>query len=134
MMTDIGKREIPSILLIILSAIALIVEFFLNKTAFFYCLYGIIFSAAIFFAIYLISKRGIGFGDMFYLIFYSALYGVFFTVNAFLYSFWLGALVLMIPLLLKKIDRKTRIPFVPFLFSGGFIALAASLLIKLIIK
>jgi leader peptidase (prepilin peptidase) / N-methyltransferase len=122
--SDIKKKEISSLVLIILTILSLIFDFIYNKTIFLYCLYGILFSVIVFTLIYLISKKGIGLGDMFYLSFFAGLYGYILTITAFITGFWAGTIILIIPLIKGKITRKTEIPFIPFLFTGGMIAIS----------
>ncbi|HOV13005.1 MAG TPA: prepilin peptidase, partial [Spirochaetota bacterium] len=71
----------------------------------------------IFMIILFISKGGIGQGDMFYLCFFASMFGYIISFIAFLLSFWIATIILIIPYLLKKIDKKTKIPFLPFIFS-----------------
>ncbi len=73
--------------------------------------------------IFFISREGIGLGDMFFLAFFSSLYGYFFSIITFLLSFWFAFLIMIFPYLLKKIDKKTKIPFIPFLFIGSILAI-----------
>ena len=130
--TDITKKEVPSMILISLAVLILTADFVIGITVFIHAALGSVLISVIFLSIYFISKRGIGPGDMFYLICYSSLFGAAMTVTAFLFSFWIGAAVLVIPLLLKKIGRKTRIPFVPFLFAGGVSSSILTLIIHIL--
>ncbi len=115
---DLKRKKVFSILLIISSCLSLSFLLFYDCRIFINCFAGCIVIIIVFLLIFFISKEGIGLGDMFYLAFFSSLYGYFFSFISFLLSFWIAALVLIIPYLIKKIDKKTKIPFVPFLFMG----------------
>ena len=126
--TDARKQEIPALPWIIIAAAATVSWIFIDLQALVYSLAGIAGLVAIFLLIYYLSgKKGIGLGDMVYLAAFSAMFGYLFSIFAFLFSFWSAALILALPLLLKKIDRQTRVPFVPFLFLGCLLSLALSL-------
>lgn len=111
-----------------LSALSIILIAFYDINIFINCLAGYIIIGLLFTAIYFISKEGIGLGDMFYMGFFASIYGVFFSVISFFVSFWIASLVLIIPFLLKKIDSETKIPIIPFLFSGCLITISLSYL------
>jgi leader peptidase (prepilin peptidase) / N-methyltransferase len=128
--SDIKKGELPSIILIILSVVLLIFELFVDRNVFFNILTGAVMSSVLFGIIIFFSKGGIGLGDMFYQIFFASLFGCFFAAAGFLFSFWIATLVLIIPFLLKKIDAKKRIPFIPFMFAGFVSVILAGLVIK----
>jgi len=66
---------------------------------------------------------------MFYIGFFASLYGAIFSVISFFISFWIASLVLIVPFLFKKINIDTKIPLIPFLFSGCMITIISSYLI-----
>lgn len=87
-------------------------------TLFWLDLFSGFFIALPFLALYYLSgKKGVGFGDI--LIFFGVGYvtGFVFGVSVFLLSVWIGALtsVLLMYLYPKKYNRKSRIPFAPFI-------------------
>ena len=127
---DIRYKKVFSSMLIFSTLLSLVFDFFYNKTIFINCIIGCFFIITIFLVIYFISKGGIGLGDMLYLVFFSSLYGYFFSIMAFLLSFWSAAVILLIPYLLKKIDKKTRIPLVPFLFFGCTVSILIGFIVK----
>ena len=82
--------------------------------------------SAIYFAIHLISGGGMGLGD----VKYSASIGL--TLGyigylpayvAFLLSFAIGSAYGLLLMIVKGKGRKTKVPFAPFLFLGGYLAL-----------
>lgn len=136
---DIKEREVYPALLIPAALLALLANFFIDKKLFFSALAGTVVIVALFLTIYFISalllkKRGIedgiGLGDMLYLAFYAALFGHIAAIAAFLFSFWLATLTLILPYLLGKIERDYPVPFVPFIFAGSLLNLLLAYLLK----
>ena len=123
MITDVKKKEVNGIVLLVLTIVFCISWLFIDLRAFIYSLSGAAGIACIFLFISFVSQGGIGLGDMLYLTFYSSLFGVIFTLFSFLFSFWIATLVLIIPYKMNKLDKNTRIPFVPFLFTGSVMSL-----------
>ncbi len=120
---DIRHKKVTSVVLIASTAASLIFWLFINRLFMLYCLVGISGTICVFLLIYFLSGRGIGLGDMFYLCFFAGLFGHIFVIIAFLAGFWTGFIVLIVPYLLKIIDNKTKIPFIPFLFFGCSISI-----------
>lgn len=117
--SDLRKYEVNSRLLILLTIIVLIFYMALNKKVFLYSLLGLGVLYFLFLLIYFLSRGGIGLGDMFYMGFFSTLFGFIFSILALILSFWLATIILIIPLIQKKVNSKTRIPMIPFLFLGN---------------
>ncbi len=130
---DIKNRSVFSILLVILTIADLIFWIFTNHRIFLICLFGCIGTLIIFFIIFFISGQGIGLGDMFYFIFFASLYGYLFSIIAFLLSFWIAALILIIPYALKYINKTTKIPLIPFLFTGCSLSILIGYILKIFI-
>ena len=91
---------------------------------FLYLLSGTLFFA--FFALMWLVSRGkwLGFGDAKLALGLGFLLGPWNSLAAFLFSFWLGGLVGIFLMALKKkrFNLKTQIPFAPFLVVGSFLA------------
>lgn len=68
---------------------------------------------------------------MFYLGFFSVTFGYFFSVIAFILSFWIATVILIIPYITKKLDRQTKIPFIPFLFMGSILSISIGFIYKI---
>ncbi len=81
------------------------------------------------FVLWLISKgRWIGFGDVRLTFAMGALLGVSLGFSALIFSFWVGAGVMLLVLLVQKfwkgkLDMKSMIPFGPFLIIGMWLVL-----------
>ena len=115
---DLKERTVTSSIFIILTIFSLLCQLFFIRNTFFLSFIAVLLILIIFSIIFILSKGGIGFGDMFYLGFFASMFGYFITIFAFLFSFWIATIVLIIPYLLRKIDKKTKIPFIPFIFAG----------------
>jgi prepilin signal peptidase PulO-like enzyme (type II secretory pathway) len=72
--------------------------------------------------LYLITKgKGMGLGDVKLAIFMGLFLGGWKTVLAFYVAFVVGALVSLVLMVFKKANKKTLIPFGPFLILGTFV-------------
>lgn len=92
-----------------------------HSTLFWLDLFSGVLVALPFLVIYLFTRgRAVGFGDV--LLFLSAGYllGFVFGVSAFLISIWIGAIIslLLIYLMPHKFNRKSTIPFAPFIVAA----------------
>lgn len=92
-----------------------------HSTLFWLDLFSGVLIALPFLVIYLFTRgRAVGFGDV--LLFLSAGYllGFVFGVSAFLISIWIGAIIslLLIYLMPHKFNRKSTIPFAPFIVAA----------------
>ena len=83
------------------------------------------FGACLFFLIiFLVSMgKGMGFGDVKLAFFMGLFLGYPNILAALLISFWIGAIIGIILILLKRKTIKSEVPFGPFLILGTFIAL-----------
>ena len=126
---DLKNKKVFSIFLFFSSLAFLAFWGFYDINIFWVCLIGYVGVIVVFLCIFFISKEGIGLGDMLYLGFFASLYGYFFSIIAFFLSFWIATAILIIPFFLKKIDKKTKIPFIPFLFIGCFITILTGFIV-----
>ncbi|MEI8067759.1 MAG: prepilin peptidase [Candidatus Shapirobacteria bacterium] len=87
-------------------------------------------------SIYLLTKgKGMGFGDVKYVIFMGLFLGCQKTILAFYVAFIVGAIVGIFLMVLKKANRKSQIPFGPFLILGTFLAwFLGDIIIKFLIS
>ena len=77
----------------------------------------------IFLAVYIISRKGLGGGDVKFMAAVGLYIGFSGALAAMLYGTLLAALTGVTLLLMKKIGRKDAIPLAPFLYAGILIAL-----------
>ncbi|HEY9062473.1 MAG TPA: A24 family peptidase [Pseudobacteroides sp.] len=123
-MEDFNSQQIPNKLIVGFIIIGVIINLFIHDTN--TCigiLITVLSAAGIFGIIYKTSKGGIGAGDV-KLIICSALFlepGDLFTtiVIAFLFTFLTG-IILMI---LRRLGKKTLVPFSPFILAGFLVSL-----------
>lgn len=99
--------------------------------------FGVLIGGAIIGGIVLLTRgRGMGVGDIYIAVGMGALLGVSGILNALILSFWIGAIVGVSLVLLKRFSPhstlllnfaprtiKSELPFVPFLFAGTLLAL-----------
>lgn len=84
---------------------------------------GAVLSGVLFLVVYMVSRKGLGGGDV-KLMTVSGLYlGVGYILPAMLYGSVLAAVAGLALLLLKKIGPRDAIPLVPFLYAGMLLAM-----------
>jgi Flp pilus assembly protein protease CpaA len=130
--SDLKAKRIPNILVLAMLAgwlITLVPQLFLHTQA----ALGILQDAALGFAlgggtfllVYIISRKGLGGGDVKFMAaagLYLGLYGV---IPAMLYGTVLAGLTALPLVLFKRIGRKDALPLAPFLYIGILLVLAS---------
>ena len=114
---DLYKKQLP-LYLIFLSASFSMVYSIISVFAEEESILSILLSLApglLMVAISLISMRSVGLGDGLLLIATGPVFGFGNLISAMMLAFFLSAVVSIFLLILKKADRKTGIPFIPFL-------------------
>ena len=81
-------------------------------------LYGLLAGGGLFLLVYLLSRKGLGGGDVKFMAAAGLYLGFASTIPAILYGTILAALTGLILILIKKISRKDTMPLAPFLFIG----------------
>lgn len=76
-----------------------------------------------FFILYVLARGGMGFGDVKLAAVLGLWLGWAQGLLALLVALWLGSAVAVVLLLLSKGDRRTAIPFGPYMCVGGFLML-----------
>ncbi|OJF90907.1 A24 family peptidase [Alkalibacterium sp. 20] len=113
--SDIAHRRIPNRLLLFFGPLFIIYRIIYPLTPFWDSFLGAGFAFLLVFMIILISKGGMGVGDLKY----YTLFGFIFGFSHFLLLFFLstlyGALYGVVMMKVKKVGRKTKIPFGPFI-------------------
>ena len=123
---DLKTKTIDPLLIIGLFIAGLIYSF--NRSEPFY--FSIAASAFVFlllFAIYHFGKKQMGFGDVKLIAAYAFLWGFPAVFTVLFYSLILSLLAGGILILMKKGDRKTELPFAPFLLAGHIISFILNL-------
>lgn len=81
-------------------------------------LLGLVIGGGVFLSVYLISKKGLGGGDVKFMAAAGLYLGLGSILPAILYGTVLAALTGLVLILLKKITRKDKLPLAPFLLVG----------------
>jgi len=81
-------------------------------------LYGLLAGGGLFLLVYLLSRKGLGGGDVKFMAAAGLYLGFASTIPAILYGTILAALTGLVLILIKKISRKDTMPLAPFLFIG----------------
>jgi len=80
--------------------------------------FGLFLGGGIFILVYLISRKGLGGGDVKFMAAAGLYLGLSSTVSSIFYGTILAALTGIVLILLKKITRKDKMPLAPFLLIG----------------
>ena len=125
MVFDINAKRIPNMLVVIMITvwILLIIPVIFIDTdrglgILADSIYGLLSGGGLFLLVYIISKKGLGGGDVKFMAAAGLYLGFTGTIPAILYGTVLAAVTGIILILLKKIKRKDPIPLAPFLFVG----------------
>jgi len=125
MVFDINTKRIPNMLVIVMIAVWLMlivpmlfldIENGIRLLA--DSLYGLMIGGGLFLLVYLLSRKGMGGGDVKFMAAAGLYLGFAETVPVILYGTVLAAVVGLVLILLKKINRKDAMPLAPFLFIG----------------
>jgi len=130
MVFDINTKRIPNALVLVmifgwLMLMALIILFnaenglrFLSDSIF-----GLLTGGGLFLLIYVVSRKGLGGGDVKFMAAAGLYLGFAETVPAIFYGTLLAAVTGLILFILKRLGRKDTFPLVPFLFIGIMITI-----------
>ena len=130
MVYDINEKRVPNLLVMLMIAgwmLIIAIMMFFDITNAIHLLadsvFGLLTGGSLFLLIYLLSKKGLGGGDVKFMAAAGLYLGIAGTIPAILYGTVLAALTAAALILSKKIDRKDTIPLVPFLFIGIMITI-----------
>ena len=133
MVFDINTKRIPNnlVLIMITGWLFLIIGLFLTDldegfTLLYDSIYGSLIGGGLFLLVYLLSKKGLGGGDVKFMAAAGLYLGLDKTIPAILYGTVLAALTGLVLILLRKIGRKDTIPLAPFLFAGILVTVFTS--------
>ena len=85
-------------------------------------LLGAVAAAVVMLFVYVVSRRGLGGGDVKLMCVMGLYLGIDGTLTALLYGSVMAALTSLVLVLMKKLTAKDAIPLVPFLYAGMVIA------------
>lgn len=80
--------------------------------------FGALLAAVVFYAVYFMSRKGLGVGDIQFMVVAGLYLGYNYVFSAMFLGTCFAALTGGCLILLKKIDGKASMPFVPFLYLG----------------
>jgi len=125
MVIDINTKRIPNGLILIMLAGWLLTTipmvFFDTENGIrmlIDSIYGLLLGGGLFLLVYLLSRKGLGGGDVKFMSAAGLYLGLSGTIPAILLGTTIAALTGLILILLKRITRKDTIPLAPFLFIG----------------
>jgi len=125
MLIDLNTRHIPNSLILSMLSVWLFVmipQIFLDTETGIRLLkdsvLGLLTGGGLFLLVYLISRNGLGGGDVKFMAAAGLYLGFRSTIPAILYGTTLAALTGIVLILLKKIGRKDTMPLAPFLYVG----------------
>jgi prepilin signal peptidase PulO-like enzyme (type II secretory pathway) len=125
MIIDIKTKTIPNILILVMLAgwlLLLTPMLFFNAEygikALTDSIYGFLLGGGLFLSVYLLSRKGLGGGDVKFMAVAGLYLGFSGTIPAIFIGTTFAALTGLVLILLKKINRKDSIPLAPFLFIG----------------
>ena len=119
---DLKHLVIPNLLIILLLVVGL-ASLFIHIVNFAQYLTGLFIGFGLFFLLYLLFPKGIGFGDVKLAGAIGLFLGFKLTILAILLSFFSGAIVGLLLIALGKKTMKDPIPFGPFLALGAIASL-----------
>ena len=133
MLFDIHTKRIPNtlVLIMIVGWLVLIIPVLLSDVSIGIGLlidsvYGVLIGGGLFLLVYILSKKGLGGGDVKYMAVVGLYLGFLKTTHAILFGTVIAALTGLILISLKKIGRKDTMPLAPFLFIGIMITVFLS--------
>jgi prepilin signal peptidase PulO-like enzyme (type II secretory pathway) len=133
MVIDINTKQIPNELILVMIAgwllLILPMVFFDTESGIRILVdsvYGLLIGGGLFLLVYLLSRKGLGGGDVKFMSAAGLYLGFSETIPVILFGTIIAALTGFVLILLKKINRKDSIPLAPFLFIGIIITVFLS--------
>lgn len=120
--SDLVYMVIPNKLLLCFFSSFLLVRIFIPLEPIYDALFGAIVGYSLIAFIIIISKGGMGAGDMKLLAVLGLVIGSKKVLLTFFIAVWVGAIIGLIFIYRHKGDKKTKIPFAPFLVFGAIIS------------
>ena len=128
--SDIKTKTIPNKLVLIMLAawVVTMIPLTLLDTEIAYMLVidsliGFAVGGIIFLLAYIISRKGLGGGDVKFMAVAGLYLGFYGVIPAMLYGSILAAITGIVLLIIKKLGRKDKMPFAPFLYAGMVITM-----------
>ena len=119
---DLIEGVIPDVIVVPGLITGVIFSIFNGKSSFLQSIYGLLFMAVFFLIIILLTRGGMGWGDLTLGIMIGSFLGFKLSLITLVFSFIIGAISGLILIVLRKKGRKDAIPFGPFLSIAAFVA------------
>ncbi|MBR5357343.1 MAG: prepilin peptidase [Lachnospiraceae bacterium] len=121
---DIKYKKINGYICLVMIMVSFLIRVKIKQDANFTILLDLI-PGLLMYVLSKLSPRSIGEGDALVLIFIGSVVGYMKEMEFLIISVFLAGLIALILFVLKKVDRDTKLPFVPFLsvgvLAGGFL-------------
>lgn len=121
---DIKYKKINGYICLVMIMVSFLIRVKIKQDANFTILLDLI-PGVLMYVLSKLSPRSIGEGDALVLIFIGSVVGYMKEMEFLIISVFLAGLIALILFVLKKVDRDTKLPFVPFLsvgvLAGGFL-------------
>lgn len=121
---DIKYKKINGYICLVMIMVSFLIRVKIKQDANFTILLDLI-PGLLMYVLSKLSPRSIGEGDALVLIFIGSVVGYMKEIEFLIISVFLAGLIALILFVLKKVDRDTKLPFVPFLsvgvLAGGFL-------------
>lgn len=114
---DIRKKRVHLMLLMIMGVIAALDCALDQEVALWMRAAGML-AGSIFLLMSRVTHQQIGTGDGILLIIAGGYLGIFSFIEFVMYAFFIAALAAIVLLCIRKMDRKRKMPLIPFLFAG----------------
>ena len=115
---DIKRKEIPIILLVIFGIASIVLAAKVENQNWQLVIYSLIPGAAML-ALSLCTSESIGYGDGFVVLVLGVLLGISKCLSCVFLGFFLSSVYSLFLLVLKKVNGKSRFPYMPFLAEIG---------------
>ncbi|WP_225743924.1 A24 family peptidase [Marinilactibacillus sp. Marseille-P9653] len=121
--SDIAYQKIPNKILLFFAPLISILLIVISNITFLSALIGAGLAFALIFLIIILSKGGMGMGDLKYFTLFGFIFGWKLFLLLFLLSTIYGAAVNSVLLITKKVSRKTKVPFGPYIGAAALTVL-----------
>lgn len=119
---DLWKKKLPVVFLLVMLVAAFVTNLLLKRVVLWEMIAGVLYGG-VFLLIAFLTKGSVGFGDGIMIAATGAWTGVLFVLSASVFGFLSAGIFGLIYIKVKKMDRKTKLPFAPF-YTAACLALA----------
>ncbi|EAE8345530.1 prepilin peptidase [Listeria monocytogenes] len=113
--TDIFYLYVPNSILVVFFCVLTTIVILFNQALIDF-IYSGVFSSLFYLLFFIIFRKGIGLGDIKILIILSAFLGFKIGYYIFFLAIFLGTIILLMALMLKKVKKNKQVPFVPYIY------------------